>query len=92
MKNNKKKHGNHRSLIKKAIVEVVDQQDRPIERRYPFPGRNKLPTNVDWERLGPTAVGTGSSNRRRRRQRLIPIDNETRELIIQDLRSRGIIG
>jgi len=91
MKNNKKKYGNRRSLIKKAIVEVLDQQDRPIERRYPFPGRNKLPTNVDWERLGPVAVGTASSNRRRRGHPLIPIDNETRERIIQDLRTRGII-
>jgi hypothetical protein len=77
------------------LVELLLPKDSerglPPERRYPFPGRNKLPTSVDWERLGPTAVGTTSSNRRRRRQRLIPIDNETRERIIQDLRSRGII-
>jgi hypothetical protein len=88
MKNNKIKYGNRRSLIKKAIVEVLEQKDLPLERRYPGP--NRLQTKVDWDRLGPAAVGT-SSTIRRRRQRLIPMDDETREQIIQDLRSRGII-
>jgi len=89
MNKNKKRHENHGNLVEDDIVEDADQQDWPLERRYPGPHR--LPTKIDWDRLGPAAVGTSSSNRRRSQRRLISISNETRERIIQDLRSRGII-
>lgn len=65
------------------------QKDRPLERRYPGP--NRLPTKVNWDRLAAAAVGSPPSCRRRIRQRLIPIDNETRERIIGELREQGVI-
>jgi hypothetical protein len=87
---NSKNNQDNRRLARDDIPDADDQQDFPLERRYPFPGR-KLPTTVDWDRFGPAAVGTGPSNGRRHRRRLIPIDSETRERIIGELRERGLV-
>lgn len=86
----KKNNKNVRNVTEKNIVEDCDYQDLSLERRYPFPGR-KLPTTIDWDRLGPATVGASPSNRRRHRRRLIPISSETRERIINELRHRGVI-
>lgn len=86
----KKNNKNVQNVTERNIAEDGDYQDLSLERRYPFPGR-KLPTTIDWDRLGPTTFGTSPPNRRRHRRRLIPISNETRERIISELRARGVI-
>lgn len=66
-------------------------EDKPLEDRYPFPGRG-LPSKLNWDHVGwglncPSRSPLG----RRRRQPLIPISPEVRDQIISELKAKGEI-